>query len=174
MGTPEAQRLAETRADWADDNTENFSNVPRIWQAVAGGRRAKRSQSGHLRILQQGKNPNRHPKMDDLSGTFQDKAYFRVEQRTVFFWARVKGRGSKGHNIDLNSIKTSNYSIAGGSCAGKKEGGDKQKIKRTRVTIHVQNTLNYLPRGDSGPIRRGGFSPSQQLIAFETDQDGAD
>ena len=100
METPEAQRLAETRADWADDNTENFSNVPRIWQAVAGGRRAKRSQSGHLRILQQGKNPNRHPKMDDLSRTFQDKAYFRAEQRTVFFFRREGGAEEVKLNYD--------------------------------------------------------------------------
>ena len=38
-----------------------------------------------------GQRPKSAPKMDDLSGTFHDKAYFRVEQRTVFFRREQKG-----------------------------------------------------------------------------------
>ena len=38
--------------------------------------------------------------MDDLSRTFQDKAYFRVEQRTVFFFRREGGAEEVKLNYD--------------------------------------------------------------------------
>ena len=38
--------------------------------------------------------------MDDLSGTFQDKAYFWVEQRTVFFFRREEGAEEVKLNYD--------------------------------------------------------------------------
>ena len=38
--------------------------------------------------------------MDDLSRTFQDKAYFRAEQRTVFFFRREGGAEEVKLNYD--------------------------------------------------------------------------
>ena len=89
--------------------------------------------------------------MDDLSGTFHDKAYFRVEQRTVFFRREQKGRGSKGYKYDLKSIKTSNYPLRGDSSVGKKR--REARGKGARVILHRTEHIElFIFEGIPGPF----------------------
>ena len=62
---PSAEEF-QRRRDWpkpaelADNDSGNFSNVPRFRQAVASGRRVKGSQTGHPENSAVGQNPNQH------------------------------------------------------------------------------------------------------------------
>ena len=85
VGIPGTPRLVKNRADLADNDSKKFWNVPK--NLASNGEREEGGKRPNWPFDNSaiGQRPKSAPKMDDLSGTFHDKAYFRVEQRTVFF-----------------------------------------------------------------------------------------
>ena len=105
VGIPRKPRLAwKSRADLAGHDCMDFSNVRRLQQAEASGRRLKRKpnwspETQHKAEIQLSTNYGRP------FWILPSAAYLWVEQRTVFFRWIKKGEEVKHINITSHSTK---------------------------------------------------------------------
>ena len=93
LSAPESQERDWLKAGpiWQAVILGTFSNFPRIWLVVVGGKEGEKKPNWPFENSAIRQRSKLAPKVDDFSGTFQDKAQLRVERAEDCFLGESKG-----------------------------------------------------------------------------------
>ena len=90
-GIPGAPRLAESRADLAGSDSGNFLELSKNLASSGGWKESEKKPNWLVESSAIRQRSKLAPKVDDSSGTFQDKAQLRVERAEDCFLGESKG-----------------------------------------------------------------------------------